>query len=437
LAIVAALVILVIGACGGALWFVDSEGRRLIEDQEKQTAASELDLFSEIQADEGREGLIRAVSRRAQLDGAHGVFALRGADGDILAGNLKSWPQGVGDNETWRHIKAAGAWSEIHVASRLLDSGVVALVGHDHAALTAFQSRVIDAVWVAIAIVAVTCLLIATGITTFIMGRVRILSAAAARVSAGDYAARAPGAEDGGPFGDIATAQNDMLDRIEDLVTGLRTVTDSIAHDLRTPLARMRRQIEDGLASDNPAVKQAALEGALTEADKTIATFTGLIDIARAEGGLSRASMRPLNLSQLVTDAYELFEPLAEERNIALTINAGDAHISGHKALLMQAISNLVHNAIKYAPAGGRVEVDLISRGGEVEIVVADNGPGIPAEQRADAVRRFTRVAAADAPEGLGLGLAIVEACARLHRGRLVLEDNSPGLRARLVLAAA
>jgi signal transduction histidine kinase len=438
LAIVAGMALLVLGACFGALAYVDGEGRRLILDQEQQAVAGELDSFGQIQADEGEGGLVRSVARRAHLAGGHNLYALRDANGRLLAGNLNVWPRGIGANEAWREIDDIAPWRGARVATRPLDNGLVVLVGHDDAAYRAFADYVLDAVWVAVAVVALTCLAVAGAVTNYIMLRVRHLSDVAAQVSAGDYSARAQGAGGGGPFGEIAHALNDMLERIGDLVSGLRTVTDSLAHDLRTPLMRARREIEQGLLSDDAAAKHTALENALAETDRTISTFTSLIDIARAEGGLSREAMADVDLSALVADCYDLFEPLAEESGVTFTARSDAAHMKGHKALLMQAVSNLAHNAIKFTPRGGRVEIDARVQESEVEIVVADNGPGIASEQRKDAIKRFKRAADNDeAPEGLGLGLAIVDACARLHRGRLVLDDNRPGLRARLLLSAS
>ncbi len=285
--IVAAMIVMVLGACVAALWLVDAKGQALIAAQEQNALSDEMDLISAVYRDEGREGLVRALARRAAVQGEHQIYALREAGGHMIAGNLAAWPQKLGDDEAWASFADPGR-GELHVSTQTLAPGLVALAGRDGDAHSTFQRTIIDAVWIAIAIVAVTCLFVATAITNFIMTRVRALSAAAVRVSAGDFSARAPGAADGGPFGQIAKAQNAMLERIEDLVTGLRTVTDSLAHDLRTPLARTRRRIEDGILSEIPDAKQAALEDALAGIDRTIATFTGLIDIARAEGGLSR-----------------------------------------------------------------------------------------------------------------------------------------------------
>ncbi|MEQ1809181.1 MAG: HAMP domain-containing sensor histidine kinase [Terricaulis sp.] len=429
LAIVAAMVLLVTGACAAALWFVDSQGRMLIAAQEQVALNAELDLFEAEFRDEGAAALTRSVERSA--DTGTRFVAVRNAGDTIIAGNIAVWPEGDGEPGVWRDATLDGRHA--HVVTRTLDNGLVLLVGANDATLTAFRDDIVDAAWIAVALVAITCLTLAALITSYMAGRVRLLSAASGRVAAGDFAARAEGAEEQGPFGEIARAQNAMLDRIEALVTGLVTVTDSIAHDLRTPLSRMRQRLEEGLASEPLEAKQIALEQALTETDRTIATFTALIDIARAEGGISRETMEAVDLTQIVRDAYDLFEPLAEEKGLAFGFEAQSVAIRGHRALLMQAVSNLIHNAIKYGQ--GAVDVRVIANADGAEIIVADDGPGIPSEHRADAVKRFKQVGA-QGPEGVGLGLAIVDACARLHRGALVLEDNGPGLRARLSLAA-
>lgn len=435
-AIAAGMCIVILGACALALWLVDSEGRKRISEQEQEAVSIELDLFEQILADDGAEGLIRSVDRVANLEGSHSVYALRDGDGQILAGALKTWPAELAANESWTPISAEGFTMD--VAARDLGGGLELMIGRDRNSLEQFQGRVIDSVWLAIALVATTCLLAGLVLTSYVLARVRSLSDVAARVSAGDFSARAPDAGDSGPFAQIASAQNLMLDRIEDLVTGLRSVTDSLAHDLRTPLGTLRRRIDDGLLADAPADKQAALEDAARVADRTISTFTALIDIARADGGLSREAMTPVDLEALVLDVQSLFEPLADDKGQTLsTANLHRVVMQGHKPLLMQAVSNLVHNAIKYAPQGGRVDVSLRDTVDAIEIVVSDNGPGIPADKRGEALQRFHRVSPGKDSGGHGLGLAIVEACARLHGGRVVLDDNAPGLKATLVLARA
>ena len=431
-----ACVVAVVGlAFFGAGRLVDAKGHGLIAAQERDAMADELDMFAVVDRDEGTAGLIREVGQQVELNGEDKVFAVRDASGRLIAGNLAVWPQGVPDQANWLPARNIDVRGSMHLSTRRLDDGSVVLAGHADDVLETFHATILKSVWLALGLVALTCLLMAGALASYVVLRVRELLDTAARVAEGDFSARATRARGTGPFSQIARAQNTMLDRIEDLVTGLRTVTDSLAHDLRTPLARTRGQIERGVLADTSIEKQVALEEALMETDRTISTFTSLIDIARAEGGLSRDSMAALDLAGLAADVNDLFEPMAEEKDVALSFQAPTMPVFGHRTLLMQAVSNLVHNAIKFSPPGGRVELTVAGGDGTIEIRVCDNGPGIPAGDRADAVRRFTQVGAPGRPEGLGLGLAIVEACARLHRGRLVLEDNDPGLKASLVLA--
>lgn len=433
LVIVAAMVLLVASACVIALWFVSDAGARIIATQEREVLAGELDVFSVVHAAQGPEGLIAAVRLRA-ANAQHGrLYAVLAPGGQFAVGNIANWPLQLGPNESWRAIDTNHG--SAHVATRTLGDGAVLLVGRDDDALDAFQARVLDAVWIAIAIVATTCLVLAAATAGFMMRRVRRLSEVAVAVSSGELSARADNAGEEGPFGDIARALNAMLDRVETLVVGLRTITDSLAHDLRTPLARTRRTLEAGLSAQGEAERVRALEEALAQTDRTLTIFSSLVDIARANGGVSRDAMQSLDLASLAVDGRDLFEPLAEEKRQTILLKAVAAPMVGHKPLLMQAISNLLQNAIKYGPPGDEIELSVSSDSETIELRVADHGPGIPAAYRSDAVQRFKRITTSDpSPDGLGLGLAIVDACARLHDGMLHLEDNAPGLRARLVL---
>lgn len=435
LAMVFAMISLVSAACLGSLWYAEAEGYRLISQQERQLTASEVDLMATLYAEEGRESVVRAITRRIRAAlGKHDVYALRSPEGEIIAGNLRLWPETVDESQEWGKTIELANGRSVHIAIRRLPDGATLLVGRDDAQIEEFRDDLLDAVWIAVAVVAITCLLLATAIIAYILSRVRRLSSVAARVAAGDFTARAGDVIEGGPFGEIASAQNAMLDRIEHLVTGLTTVTDSLAHDLRTPLSRMRRVLEEGLAAEGPA-QRAALESALGEANNIISTFTSLIDIARAEGGLSRNAMEEVDLSVLAREVYDLLEPLAQEKGLTLELDLpASAQMHGHRPLLMQAASNLVHNAIKFSPPGGRVTISIAEVGDQLALAVGDNGPGIEPSDREAVRQRFKRIRRED-PEGLGLGLAIVDACARLHRGRLALEDNHPGLMARLELA--
>ncbi len=433
LAAIIAAILAILAACAGGLWLVNNAGQVLITRLESDAAANELDLYTELLREEGRPALVRDIARHARLSDGHHVFAIADAHGQLLSGNLAAWPTLPPDLDWFALQTPAGA---IHASVRMLPDGAQLLIGRDDAMQHDFSSAVLRVSELAIAIVALACLLAPGMLLAMSMRSVRELSDTAAQIAAGRFKARTPTHGGTGPFERIAEAQNAMLDRIEDLVTGLKTVTDSLAHDLRTPLARVRSTLERGVMAPDVTQKQAALEAGLVETEKTIFAFSALIDIARAEGGLSRDAMTKVDLAALLHDVHELFLPMAEERDVHLQVSATESVILGHKPLLMQAVGNLVHNAIKHSPRGAELDLSLVHEADGARVVVADHGPGIPADQRADAVKRFKRLGSGDTPEGIGLGLAIVEACAHLHRGELVLEDNNPGLKAALVLHA-
>ncbi len=253
------------------------------------------------------------------------------------------------------------------------------------------------------------------------------------RLLAGDLAQRLPIARHA-RFAIVTEQLNRLLERIEHLTFATRTVIDSTAHDLRTPLYRLRTRLEQGLLPGRTEEQRGdTIEAALHEIDGIEATLDALLRITLAESG--SASMAPVNLSEVAIDVIELYRPLAEDREMRLTTNLDfNLSVNGNAQLLAQAVANLVDNAIKYTPRGGRIDVGVVRRGNETVLVVADSGSGIPAADRARAMERSRRLANANDTAGSGLGLALVVAVARLHGGRLLLGDNTPGLLAELVL---
>ena len=248
-----------------------------------------------------------------------------------------------------------------------------------------------------------------------------------------------PVAGSGDEFDVLAENLNRMLDRIERLMKGLREVTDSVAHDLRTPLNRLRNRLEESVARLQAAGAPSSgnmageIERAIAETDQLIGTFNALLLIAETDAGTTRAAMTPLDLGKVAADVAELYEPLAEERHIALSLTpVQDVMVEGNRSLIAQAMANLVDNAIKYTPEGGVVRIGVAVRDG-VELSVADSGPGIPAEDRLRVVERFVRLEASRNSPGTGLGLSLVAAVAHFHGAELVLDDNKPtGLKAVL-----
>jgi signal transduction histidine kinase len=251
----------------------------------------------------------------------------------------------------------------------------------------------------------------------------------------GDLTRRVPLNGSGDEFDTLAENLNRMLDRIERLMKGLREVTDSVAHDLRTPLNRLRNRLEESVARLNASGAQSGeIERAIAETDQLIGTFNALLLIAETDAGTTRAAMSPLELGAVAADVVELYEPLAEEKKVSLAlIPGGPVAIEGNRSLIAQALANLVDNAIKYTPAGGKVRIRTLVTPENIDLSVADSGPGIPLADRSRVTERFVRLEASRNSPGTGLGLSLVAAVAHFHGAELVLEDSAPtGLKAVL-----
>jgi signal transduction histidine kinase len=257
---------------------------------------------------------------------------------------------------------------------------------------------------------------------------------------AGDLSGRLPMAGTGDELDRLAESLNAMLERIEALMKGLKEVSDNIAHDLKTPLTRLRNRCEAALRSGrSEGDYRAAIEATIEESDGLITTFDALLMIARAESGHARDDMNEFDAAGVAHDIGELYEPLADDKGLALKVDApAAAPLKGNRELVSQALANLVDNAIKYAKpnggASGEIVVGARGEGDRIMLSVADGGPGIPESERGRVVERFVRLETSRSEPGSGLGLSLASAVARLHGGELRLEDNHPGLRATMAL---
>jgi signal transduction histidine kinase len=252
---------------------------------------------------------------------------------------------------------------------------------------------------------------------------------------AGNLSDRIPLRGTSDEFDQLAANLNRMLDQIERLMTAMREVTDDVAHDLRTPLSRLRTRLERALANPDPsagASQSEAIRAAIDEADRLLATFNALLRIAELESGARLDQTAPVDLSEVARSAAELYEPVAEEKGFALSVVAEPGvGISGDWHLLSQALANLLDNALKYA-GGGQIELRVFHKDGQAILEVADRGPGIPEADRQSVLDRFVRLEPSRTTPGNGLGLSLVRAIARRHDGSVTLEDNRPGLRVQL-----
>jgi signal transduction histidine kinase len=262
-------------------------------------------------------------------------------------------------------------------------------------------------------------------------------------IMAGNLSGRLPVAGTEDELDRLAVNLNAMLERIEALMKSFKEVSDNIAHDLKTPLTRLRNSSEEALrTAKSEADYRAALQETIDESEELIRTFNALLLIARAESGQSSSYMTEFDASETAQGVAELYEPLAEEKGLVLKVeSAGPVPVRGNRELVTQALANLVDNAIKYAgdgrsqtDAAAEIVISVQSQNGRAVLAVSDRGPGIPEADRSRVVERFVRLEKSRSQPGSGLGLSLVSAVARLHGGEFRLEDNAPGLRALLLL---
>jgi signal transduction histidine kinase len=285
-----------------------------------------------------------------------------------------------------------------------------------------------QALVIALAIMGLGAVIIWFGIGRNALKRIDRMSAASKKIMAGDLSQRLPVGGSGDEFDRLSVSLNAMLGRIEKLNEGLRQVSDNIAHDLKTPLTRLRNKAADALDTPDTETRRVALEGIISESDQLIRTFNALLMISRVEAGSVAAEMSTVDLSAIVADSAELYEPVAEEAGLALksAIEPGIA-VQGNRELIGQAIFNLIDNAIKYSSdtdGGGEVSLRLTRRADGICLQVADRGAGIPAEKREEVLKRFVRLDESRSKPGTGLGLSLVEAVMELHSGKLELSDT-------------
>lgn len=440
----AILAIVTVAALAMGLIVVDRAGEEIIAHRQRLVAETARDYFVAFASQEGLQPLAQALDRHAKV--AEGAFryAVFDPQGHLLGGsNLYPGDElpGVGFNVV--EVEQDGVKRPYEVLVQPMAVGGILAIFEDLEDRVAFREAMLTATAAALLTGMAVTIAASLFIWNMLLARAQGVARAAEAIAEGDLSARAPVGDQGDVFDHLGAAINTMLSRIEELLTGLRTITDSLAHDLRSPLTRLRGALARALEADvSPAERTDAMEQAHREAEQVLATFSALIDIARAEAGLSREAMAPVDVRAMLADMAELFAPAFEDQGQLLITNAGAGGeplmVRGHEVLLRQAIGNLLHNANRYAGRGAKVTLDVLETlDGEVQLIVADNGPGVPESQRGRVQERFVRLDDARSTPGSGLGLAIAAACAKLHNGRLLLEDNHPGLRCVLVLHPA
>jgi signal transduction histidine kinase len=421
---------------------------RLITEQIGETVDAEITGLTEQYRMTGIRDLVILVDNRARRPGSN-LYLVTTFTGEWLAGNVSSLSPGVLDRPGWAQTQyrrlddAPGATHQALVRVEQLPGGFRLLVGRD----LDERERLLDIVFSAlrwlIALLVVLGLAGGLFVTRRVLRRVDAMTGTTQTIMAGDLGGRLPVAGTGDEIDRLAGNLNAMLDRIEVLMRGLKEVSDNIAHDLKTPLTRLRNRAEEALRSaTGEAGYRAALEATIEESDGLIRTFNALLMIARAESGQGREEMAPVDAAEIARGVADLYEPVADESGLALSVDAPQpAPVRGNRELIGQALANLVDNAIKYAApaAGGAAPIIIAARGegDRVLLSVSDRGAGIPPGDRGRVIDRFVRLEQSRSQPGSGLGLSLAAAVAHLHGGELILEDNAPGLRAVISLPRA
>lgn len=445
-----ALYILLFALCAAFLvFYVTALSERLLNQQTRDSLQQEVTEIQRAYDRGGVESLLKLLERRMRQPGAN-LYVIAGPNGQFLAGNVSSVQPGVLDREGWtdfpfvysRYLETQNDRQHLALANIFfLDNGLRILVGRDLGEPTKFRFLVRNALMVALAIMGAGALVIWFAIGRNALKRIDRMSAASKKIMAGDLAQRLPVSGSGDEFDRLSRSLNEMLERIEKLNEGLRQVSDNIAHDLKTPLTRLRNKASDALGYDDEDRRRAALEGIISESDQLIRTFNALLMISRVEAGSIAAELSDLDLSAIAADTVELYEPVAEEAGYVLASDIdGKIAVRGNRELIGQAIFNLLDNAIKYAgDDGSEIRLALSQSQNEVRLSIADQGPGIPQDRRADAVKRFVRLDESRSKPGTGLGLSLVSAVMVLHGGRMELSDtnvadkDAPGLTVTMV----
>ncbi|NTE85820.1 sensor histidine kinase [Agrobacterium rubi] len=434
-----ALYILLFALCAAFLvFYVTALSEGLLNQQTRDAVQQEVNDVQRVYNRGGINPLLRMMERRARQPGAS-LYVIAGPNGEILAGNVASVQPGVFDSEGWtelpfgyeRYSESGDAVKHLATANIFrLDNGLRILVGRDLGEPTKFRLLVRNALMVALAIMGGGAVLIWFAIGRNALKRLNRMSDATKKIMAGDLSQRLPQGRSGDEFDRLSGSLNAMLGRIEKLNEGLRQVSDNIAHDLKTPLTRLRNKATEALEDRDDAKRRAALEGIIAESDQLIRTFNALLMISRVEAGSIAAEMSDVDVSAIAEDSAELYEPVADEEGLTLTADiAPGLIVQGNRELIGQALTNIIDNAIKYA--GGHegkkaLAVRLARQDEGIVLSVADNGPGVPAAKRDEVIKRFVRLDESRSKPGTGLGLSLVEAVMELHGGSLQLSDTDP-----------
>jgi signal transduction histidine kinase len=456
-----ALYLILFAICAILLvFYMTSLSVHMLEAQTRDTINEDVQRLAAGYERGGLQLLVRVIEQRSRQPGAN-LYLIADPNGRILSGNVESLDPGVLSTNGWterpfsyvRYGEGAGERANQPNTGRVTEHRAIAvvlrlpnqlilLVGRDLGEPERFRLVVRRSLMFALGTMGLGALLIWYFVGRRALKRIDNISAASRRIMGGDLSGRLPVIGAGDEFDRLAENLNMMLGRIAELNEGLKQVSDNIAHDLKTPLTRLRNRAEAALAGKRSSAEyREAIESSIAESDQLIRTFNAILMISRLEAGYSAESTVPIDLDTILHDVVELYEPVAEEMGVGLESGADGKHrIVGNRELIGQALSNIVDNAIKYSAGSSEkpaVTVKAESTDGEIRLTVTDNGPGIPEDDHARATERFVRLEQSRSRPGSGLGLSLAKAVMKFHGGRLDLSSVHPGLRVSMAFPAS
>lgn len=398
----------------------------------------------------GLVGLSGNIEKRISVDSdREAIYLLTDAGYRPIVGNITGWPDTPVDDAGWTDFRlqasagndqAESEGAENHGArarALLLHGDLHLLVGRKTRDLEATRRLILGSLGWGLAITVILALGVGLFMSSQVMRRIEVINQTSREIMDGDLSRRIPTVGSDDDFDRLAVNLNRMLERIESLMAAVRQVSDNIAHDLRTPLTRLRTRLEQARGGDEKQIP-AVVDRAIDDADELLTTFNALLRIARIESGSSTIEFTGLDLADIMRDIAELYEPVAEQKGQQLQLqDTGSVRIRGDRDLLFQALANLVDNAIKHTPQGSCIKLAASTTGSGVQVQVSDTGPGIVHELHDRVFQRFYRCDASRSTPGSGLGLSLVHAIAELHHARIMLADNEPGLRVTIEFGAS
>ncbi len=433
---------LIFGVSVGALfYFVYFSTTGFVIQQKEAAIEADVTGFQETFERSGVTGLIIAVNRRAG-SGANrdGIYLLVDSVGNTLAGNLHNWPRNAVADDIWVNFtindlrQAEPEIADVRAKQYVIPGGqqnYMLLVGRDVRDAHEFGRRLLDSVNIGLGITLALGIIGGFIFSRTIMRRIQAITRTCRSIMSGDLSQRVAVSRQNDELGQLSLSINAMLDQIERLMNGMRQVSDNVAHDLRTPLTRLRSRLESALRHMEDPNERETIEGAIADADSLLATFAALLRIARAEAG-SQRNFVDINLRGLAEEVADLYSPLAEEKGLDFITHFQPGVIArGDPNLIAQALANLLDNAVKYTQQGA-VTVTVTEDNGRPSLVVSDSGPGVPQAFRGKVLERLFRLEQSRTSPGSGLGLSLVAAVAKSHGLELTLDDNKPGLRVTL-----